>query len=252
MSQITGIKAKVNNIIKITLPILDAEGYAVCPDCDSRVNCGTIGLANLEKRHRGRKTCKAAQDKRNKEAKKKKDGTILSFLKPKAAIVPPTVNNTAPVHSYKLAPQPATDMSPTASAITMQGKTKTGSSMPQPGSGPISNTFVKTLRDLVKHLPESVPEASEFDKLAVFGRSPKEFDDPTLEADDLWETTLNSVLKSTLGWGIEGNMDIIIRRGRWGLDGLVDFVTYFVEERGMSRELFEGKLANLMTALEKR
>ena len=77
MSQITGIKAKVNNIIKIMLPILDAEGYAVCPDCDSCVNCGTIGLANLEKRHRGRKTCKAAQEKRNKEAKKKKDGTIL-------------------------------------------------------------------------------------------------------------------------------------------------------------------------------
>lgn len=23
------------------------EGYAVCPDCDSHVNCGTIGLANL-------------------------------------------------------------------------------------------------------------------------------------------------------------------------------------------------------------
>jgi hypothetical protein len=28
------------------LPVLDAEGYTVCPDCDSRVNCGTIGLAN--------------------------------------------------------------------------------------------------------------------------------------------------------------------------------------------------------------
>jgi hypothetical protein len=25
------------------VPVLDAEGYAVCPDCDSRVNCGTIG-----------------------------------------------------------------------------------------------------------------------------------------------------------------------------------------------------------------
>ena len=126
------------------LPILDAKGYAVCPDCDSHVNCGTIGLTNLEKCHQGRKTCKAAQEKRNKEAKKKKDGMILSFLKPKAMIVPPTVNNPAPVHSYKLAPQPA-DMSPTASAITMQYKTKTGSSMPQPGLGPISNTFVKTL-----------------------------------------------------------------------------------------------------------
>ena len=109
MSQITGIKAKVDNIIKITLPILDAKGYAVCPDCDSHVNCGTIRLANLEKRHRGRKTCKAAQEKKNKKAKKKKDGMIFSFLKPKATIVPPMVNNPAPVHSYKLTPQPTTN-----------------------------------------------------------------------------------------------------------------------------------------------
>ena len=48
-------------------PIIDAKGYAVFPDCDSRVNCGTIGLANLEKRHRGNKICKilAVQQKRD-------------------------------------------------------------------------------------------------------------------------------------------------------------------------------------------
>ena len=65
------------------LPVLDAEGYTLCPDCDSRVKCGTIGLANLEKRHRGTKICKAAQEKRDK-AKTRKNGTILRFLKPKA------------------------------------------------------------------------------------------------------------------------------------------------------------------------
>ena len=37
-------------------------------------------------------------------------------------------------------------------------------------------------------------------------------------------------------------MDEIIRCGRWGLDGLVDFATYFVEERGVSGGLSEGKL----------
>lgn len=108
------------------------------------------------------------------------------------------------------------------------------------------------LQELVKDLPESVPEASEFDRLAVFGGNPKEFDDPTLNAEELWEATLNNVLKSTLGWGIEGNMDNIIRRGKWGLDGLVNFASYFVEERSVSGGLFEGKLTYLMTALKKR
>ena len=106
------------------------------------------------------------------------------------------------------------------------------------------------LQNLVRDLPESIPEALEFDRLAVFGGTPKEFDDPALDADELWETTLNSVLKSTLGWGMEGNMNEIICHGKWGLDGLVNFATYFVEEQGVSRELFEGKLTNLVMALK--
>ena len=105
---------------------------------------------------------------------------------------------------------------------------------------------------MVRDLPTSIPEASELDILAVFGRNPKEFDDAALGVDELWETRLNSVLKSMLGWGTEGNMDEIIRRGRWGLDGLVNFATYFVEQRGVSGELFEGKLTYLVMALKKR
>jgi hypothetical protein len=63
---------------------------------------------------------------------------------------------------------------------------------------------------------------------------------------------LNNTLKSVFGWGSEQNMDEIIRRGKWGLDGLVKFVTYFIEERGLSEGLFEGKLEFLMKELEKK
>ena len=54
-----------------------------------------------------------------------------------------------------------------------------------------------------------------------------------------------------LGWGVEGNMDNIVRCGKWGLDSLVNFATYFVEEWGVSGGLFEGKLSNLVMALKK-
>jgi hypothetical protein len=77
-----------------------------------------------------------------------------------------------------------------------------------------------------------------------------EFDDATLDTDELWETTLNGVLKSTLGWGTEGNMDEIIHHGRWRLNGLVNFATYFVEQWGVSRGLFEEKLTHLVMAIE--
>ncbi|KAF8161428.1 hypothetical protein B0H34DRAFT_673371 [Crassisporium funariophilum] len=67
------------------------------------VNCGTIGLANLKKRHCGTKACQSAQAKQDKKAKSRKDRTILSFLKPKVTTVPLTVSSQARVHSYKLA-----------------------------------------------------------------------------------------------------------------------------------------------------
>ena len=62
--QFTGTKVEIDNIIQTMLPIFDAEGYAICPDCDSHVNYGTIRLTNLEKHHQDKKTCKAAQEKK--------------------------------------------------------------------------------------------------------------------------------------------------------------------------------------------
>ena len=202
-------------MIQTALSILDAEGYAICPDCDSHVNCSTISLANLEKHHHGKKICKAAQQKWDKEAKRKKDGNLLSFLKPKAASLPSTVNSPAPVHSYKLTTHSANNTIPTASTTAVQDKTV--SRIFKPVAGPISDSFIKTLRNLVEDLPASVPKASEFDRLAAFGWNLKEFDDAALGNDELWEMMLNSVLKSMSGWGTEGNMDEIICHGRWGV-----------------------------------
>jgi len=235
------------------IPVIDAEGYTVCPDCDSRINCGTVGIANLEKRHRGKKVCKAAQEKRDKDTKKKKqNGTILSFLKPKTTIVPSTVSGhgQAFVHSTTRS-QPASvkDTCPVSSTTILRGRVVSSELQP---SGPIFNSFIDLFQNLVNDLPETVPKASELDRLAVFGRTPEEFDNPGLDADELWETTLNHVLKSALGWGTEENWDEIIRRGKLGLDGLVNFARYFVKERGVSPALFEGKLANLLMALKKR
>jgi len=74
--------------------------------------------------------------------------------------------------------------------------------------------------------PASVPEASDYDKLAVFAGNPAEYDNLSLSPDELWEETLNGLFKSALGWGTEGNMDEVIRRGRKGLDGLANFVKH--------------------------
>lgn len=84
--------------------------------------------------------------------------------------------------------------------------------------------FLETLHRLITGLPDTIPDASDYDTLAIFSAHPEGFDDPTLDADELWETVLNQLLKSALGWGTEGDMNKIIYRGKKGLDGLANFV----------------------------
>lgn len=121
-----------------------------------------------------------------------------------------------------------------------------------PVSPPAVRGFLEELYHLIANLPNTIPEATEYDDLAAFGGNPHLFDDPSLDADDLWETVINQQMKSVLGWGAEANMDRLIRRGKKGLDGLFNFVKHFIVKRGMSEGLFEGKLTHLMSELKKR
>ena len=61
--------------------------------------------------------------------------------------------------------------------------------------------FIKKLSDLAKKLPDTIPEASDSDKLAEFGQDPANFDDKTFDKDGLWEEEINLRLKRVLGWG---------------------------------------------------
>ena len=122
-SHIPCITAKIDTTIETEPPVLDADGFAICPDCGSRVNCGMIGLPNFEKLHHGTKVCKTAQQKQDKDAKKKKDRTILNVLRPETAIVPSTIHGPPLVHIYKLVPQLVSNASPaTTSTTSEQGK----------------------------------------------------------------------------------------------------------------------------------
>ena len=227
--------------------ILKSNRNVVCPECGTLVKCGTSGLANFEKCYHGTITCKAAKE-NLKQNKGKKDGSIISFLKPQPTAVPSTVSNSTPIHSHRLAPAMEDDPFISMNLPGAEDHVSTSKHIPTP----IMSSFIKQFHTLVKGLPASIPEALETNKLAIFGGNPKAFNDPAASADELWEMGLNNVLKSALGWGLEGDMDAIIQRGKWGLDGLLDFVVYFVEERGVSEGLFEGKLGPLMEKLEKK
>lgn len=213
------------------------------------MNCGSVGLPNLELRHRGKKVCQANKAKRDKEAKTKKNKSILSFFtQPKAKPVPSTITSQTLIHGR--------NTTLTTYADDSAGHEAEHESIPGAPAEPCEPVkrldFLSKLLDAIERLPASVPEASEYDKLAVFAGNPGDHDDPNLDATDLWEEKLNGLLKSVFGWGAEGDMSEFIQRGRNGLDGLTNFIKYFVVKRGVSLALFEGKLAYLLERIEEK
>jgi hypothetical protein len=173
----------------------------------------------------------------------KKDGSLLNyFKKPKVASIPSMVSDSEPVYGHKLARE----------QLANTGTAEEPASVPGAVSDLVFSGFLARFQHLIKNLPETIPEASDYDKLAIFSARPSDFDDTSIPSSELWEEVINKVLKLTFGWGMEGNMDEIIRRGRKGLDGLTEFMKYFVVKRGVDEALFEGKLTHLMHALEEK
>ncbi|KAF8173473.1 hypothetical protein BJ912DRAFT_1024864 [Pholiota molesta] len=223
--------------------VIDAEGYGTCPDCHARIHCGSVGAANITKRHLGSQVCKstkAKQDAKEVALKKKKSPLLTSFFgrANKPTTVPSTIPRSMPIQTPPLKPNTAFPANPIP---------------PSNVSLPKHIPFLEKLHFLIQQLPTSIPEALDSDNLAVLSGHPENIDDPSLDADELWENVLNQLLKSVFGWGAPTEKDLqsVIRRGRKGLDGLYSFVRYFVVKRGVSEALFEGKLAYVIGALEK-
>jgi len=63
------------------------------------VNCGTVGISNLTKRHRGTKKCLELKVRRDKKGKGMVQGSLLTFMKPKPTFVPPKVAGTSLIQS---------------------------------------------------------------------------------------------------------------------------------------------------------
>src|SRR5260370_41579341 len=71
---------------------------------------------------------------------------------------------------------------------------------------PLAISFLERLCESIKNLPNDIPEATDYDQLAVFAGHPEQFDDPAVDVSDLWKMSLNQRLKSVLGWKKEDNV----------------------------------------------
>jgi len=147
---------------------LDEDGFAICPDCSTRINCGPGGIGNLEQRHRGKKTCIEARAKRDK-------ASIV-------AAPPPVSGTTAAVEQLKI--------------HSVEYKTPAIRSTEHQEHG-----ILDRLRESIQRLPATVPEALESDIFAVFSGEPAAFMDSNVEPNELWEH-LDSTFNNVIGWKI--------------------------------------------------
>ncbi|TEB18295.1 hypothetical protein FA13DRAFT_1649397, partial [Coprinellus micaceus] len=203
----------------------------ICDMCQRVLKLGSGGIENYETQHKGSPICKKTREKLlNAPPLKNVPKPIPDWARPKQHLIPPLASTSVP-QIRTTAAQDRAESSPTR----------------QP-----SIALAKKLKRLADGLDKTVPEATANDYLAILAQDPKGLDRPDVASVDLWQVVLNDLLKNTLGWGMERPVKDVLRRGRFGVEGLVWLVDYFVGERGVAACLFEGKLGLLIEEMENR
>ena len=138
----------------------------LCPNCNTQIHCGTAGLANLKKNHHRRKTCLKAKEKRHKEEEEAKRPTLFSFFSRQQPV---------PVHS-SITPsallQGGTLASMAVDIPTVSTEQNIVAQDTQDRPIPVTDSFLEKLLNLTRLLPDTVPEATDYDKLSVFAGNP--------------------------------------------------------------------------------
>ncbi|KAJ7307906.1 hypothetical protein DFH08DRAFT_1051186 [Mycena albidolilacea] len=80
--------------------------------------------------------------------------------------------------------------------------------------------------------------------------TPRHYVDSEIPAIEVYEQ-LNPIFHAALGW----NMTVqdtaqVLRRGKCGLDGLLEFMTYFVHQRGVREQDFAAKIKQILDAIK--
>ena len=113
-------------------------------------------------------------------------------------------------------------------------------------------SLLQSLEGAVSRIPSDTPSATPEHRLSVFAVEPRTC--VAEPGEDDW-LILNQLMKSAFGWGETEMATVILQllnRGKYGLDGFIHFMTFFVRERGLEGALFETKVEALLRELRDR
>lgn len=116
--------------------------------------------------------------------------------------------------------------------------------------------LLNRLNTATRRIPTDVPFATPAHRLSSFSANPCTcIADPEEDIEDGDWPVLNTMLKTTFGWGeleMKENTKSMLNRGEHGLDGFIQFFKYFVLERGLEGVMIETKVDVLLCELNKR
>jgi hypothetical protein len=190
-------------------------------------------------------TSSAAHQRALREAAALPKKNLLSFFgKPSSS---PTPVNTSDV----VAVAPLLVASTTPTALVAPPPTPSAPSVENPAiSTPATAPDIPILQELfhtIQTLPETVPIGVPSDVLAAFFSSPK---DLVQDGEDAWEDVVNPMLDRMLGFGATADaIRALIRRGKYGMDGLYRFIKSCICDLNIHTGLLEGKIERLVEAM---
>ena len=172
----------------------------------------------------------------------KKTSNILSFFKPRVSV--PRVQVPRPRLLENGKSQSSGDSSsPSKLDPRKPSDKKAGKSREALTEAPQS---IQNLRRLTTLLPNTIPEGTAEDHLAQFSVVPH-FDPSSF---DFWEDCGDRLTNRF--FGIDVPLEMIkgmIRRGRYGIEGVCDWLEIVILQGGVEEALLEGKMRRISEAL---
>ena len=221
----------------------------ICPECETPIQVGTVGISNFNKRHRDSQKCRDNQVK-----KKRKDATqdaARQFFAPRSATNPAPGPSAAQLLVKPPAVQPPTTTRAPGSQVGLQQlpvSSLVGASQLSEQSNIACPTALKLLNRFwirIQQLPESIEVADDSCPLARFSGTFEGSVGPGQDPWEVWNGPLDTELQKS-----PEEVKNLVKRGEKGLKAVYNLLEYLALSHGVPGALLEGKVERLLHAID--
>ena len=241
-------------ILSQTQDDIHEDGTVICPDCETPVLVGTVGISNFTRRHRGSKKCKENRAKKNKKDELERNQARARQFFTRRSETAPTPGPSATHLLVKPPSIPLPTMTRACgSQVGLQQRpafspSNAGTQQPHKERNiacPEAAKLLNNLRNKIERLPEWIDVADNDCPLAQFSGS---LEGSVGEGEDAWEVW-NGPLDTELQKPHE-ELKKLVKRGEKGIEAVCNVLEYLATVHRIPGALLEGKIGRLNKAID--